>query len=193
MKHTIYLTAIIALFTTCKTNANNEAATEATTTVDTNTQITPPTVETTPYNFEAHSDFQAFWTDFKKAVLSNDREAVAKMTNFPFKDEYGGAYKQLTDFDGLLTEDAKKMPSFTCSNKTIFLNKYDKIFLPETKTAIQTNKYRGYEVDEVLGEDMILNEGEYALEFESKNSRSYNLVFSKMNGKYKLDNMPYYP
>ena len=129
MKHTIYFVAIIALFTACKQNVTTETTTVETTqstvtsaTTDSAVVVSNESTVTTTYNFEAHSDFQVFWSDFKKAVLANDREAVAKMTNFPFKDEFGDSYKQNTDIDGTLSEEAKKMQSFTCSNKTIFLN-----------------------------------------------------------------------
>lgn len=197
MEHTIYLIVITILFTACKQNVSNETVTEevkteVAVTVDTNTQINQPVVETTaPYNFEAHSDFQAFWTDFKKAVLANDREAVTKMTNFPFKDEVGDDIKNSVDIYGKPTEDAKKMQSLTCSNKTAFLNKYDKIFLPATKTAIQADKYRGYEYDDIIGGDVI-NKGEYVLEIYIDARRSYNMAFKKSNGVFKLAYMPYY-
>jgi hypothetical protein len=33
----------------------------------------------------AAKDFQAFWTEFRQAVMANDKEKLASMTRFPFK------------------------------------------------------------------------------------------------------------
>jgi len=33
----------------------------------------------------AAKDFQAFWTEFRQAIMASDKEKVASMTRFPFK------------------------------------------------------------------------------------------------------------
>lgn len=137
------------------------------------------------YQFENHANFKLFWADFKKAVLANDKEAVAQMTLIPFRDEYQEAY--YSNYGG-------EKP-LTANSKSEFLNMYDKIILLDTKAAVQADKYRGYlesSEDEFAVED-ILSKGEYVLEVETNNGRSFNLLFKKKNGKYKLDHMPYYP
>jgi hypothetical protein len=138
------------------------------------------------YQFENHANFKIFWADFKKAVLANDKEAVAKMTLIPFRDEYQEAY--YSNYGG-------EKP-LTANSKSEFLNMYDKIILSDTKAAVQSDKYRGYvesNKDEEWDVEETLSKGEYVLEFETNNGRSYNLLFKKKNGKYKLDHMPYYP
>lgn len=69
------------------------------------------------YNFNDHSDFVVFWSDFKKAVNDNDKEAVLKMTAIPFVDQY----KDVLDNKNSLS-----------SNTTgEFLKNYDKIITQE--------------------------------------------------------------
>lgn len=192
MKNTIYLITIFALVTACKPTVNNQQAeqvSEAIKAVDSNTQATQlnQVVETTTtYAFEAHSNFQAFWIDFKKAVLTNDKEAVAKMTNLPFKDDVADSNNGIEDF--------KKMYSLTCTDKAAFLNKYDKIFISPTITSIKNDKFEKYDAsweEEPNGSPIL--KGEYVLNVDTDDNRMHNMAFRKSNGVFKLAYMPYYP
>lgn len=133
------------------------------------------------YNYGGHTDFNAFWTDFKKAVNSGDKEAILKMTNIPFIDKIEDAYNKST--------------TLTSKNGQIFLSNYDKIFTSNVKKAINKNAYRGYEYDDFIGGDVI-NKGEYLLNVENdiniSNRETCDLVFVKVNGLLKLAYIPYY-
>ena len=65
------------------------------------------------YNYAGHTDFTAFWTDFKKAVASNDKQALIEMTKFTF-----------TDFN----QQAYGKSGLTCKTNVEFLNKLPQIF-----------------------------------------------------------------
>lgn len=116
-----------------------------------------------------HSDFKTFWADFKTVVLANNKTEVLKMTSIPFKDDYQEVYYKA--YGGLTP--------LTCNSSNEFLNKYDKIFTSEVLYSIK--------------EDMVQGEkSEYVLEVKSKSSRSYNLLFKKRSGQFKLSSFPYY-
>jgi hypothetical protein len=59
----------------------------------------------------AQDDFHAFWAKFKTAVASNDKAAVAGMTNFPLSMPYGvetvkSKAEFLDEYDGILNMEA---------------------------------------------------------------------------------------
>jgi len=138
---------------------------------------------TTDYNYAGHGSFRIFWADFKKAITTNNRDAVAEMTYIPFQDIYQETYFNAYGGD----------KPWTANSKSDFLSKYDKIITPETISAVKGNKYRAYEYDEMIEGDVI-KKGEYVLNVsnDGQKSRSYDLAFAKKNGVFKLAYMPYY-
>jgi hypothetical protein len=70
--------------------------------------------------------FKDFWTGFKAAVLAGDREKVADMTAFPFKDGYRDIY------------DAPH--SFSSATREEFLQHYDDIFTGQVLNALREDK-----------------------------------------------------
>ncbi|MBX2910114.1 MAG: hypothetical protein KF706_10820 [Chitinophagales bacterium] len=140
-----------------------------------------PVSSNSEYNFSSHGNFKSFWQDFQKAILTNDRQAVAKMTHYPFRDAYQEVY---------YNSSGGKKP-LTASNENEFINNYDKIIYPSTINSVQSNEIRAYEYNDMIDGDVI-KKGEFLLSTSVPNSdRSYNLAFSKKNGVYKLSYIPY--
>lgn len=83
-----------------------------------------------PAGKSGHGDFKAFWKDFKKAVNADDKEAVAALTYFTFKDT--------RDFGQGI---GKGPNNLTCNTKAEFMNKYDMIFSPALIAAINKDGY----------------------------------------------------
>jgi hypothetical protein len=164
---------------------NTTLTTTKTTTPSTSTTKTTSdnSASTTGYNYAGHGSFQTFWADFKKAITTNDRDAVAEMTYIPFHDKYQETYFNAYGGD----------KPWTANSKSDFLSKYDKIIIPATITAVKGNKYRTYQYEEMIGGDVI-EKGEYLLNVsnEGQKPRSYDLAFAKKNGVFKLVYMPYY-
>lgn len=127
-----------------------------------------------------HTDFAAFWVDFRKAVLAKDKSAVAALAHFPFEDGndlYG------TD------------KSLACADAAVFLQQYDLIFSPPVLAAIKANQHRGYRpVTKDETEEDTIGEDDHVLEvgFDER-SRTRDLLFRKVGGTYKLVGLPYYP
>lgn len=149
-----------------------------------NASTKPSSDPNSEYNYPGHDNFQTFWADFKKAITSNDREAVAKMTHFPFHDTYQELANQGGHGNGV---------PLTAKSKSDFLSKYDKIIIPATIIAVKANKYRAYEYDDWIGGDVI-EKGEFVLKVSNEGySRMFDLAFSKKSGVFKLTYMPFYP
>ncbi len=153
----------------------NKTATSAPSTTNTTTDNS---VSTVSYNFAGHGDFQSFWTDFKKATLTGDKDAVLLMTNFPFEDD------ELAN--GTTGE-------LSCNNSSAFLSKYNRILNSKCIAAINKNNYRGWSNDDLDGMEDVLSEGEFLLNVNYSDVRYQNIVFSKKNGKYMLTRIQYYP
>jgi len=154
---------------------NDSVAPKVATTTSTTENIPSSTGS---YNYAEHSNFQAFWNDFKMAVTSGDKDAVAKMTNIPFKDN---------------TYENGKMGRLSASSVQQFLGNYDKIFTPSVIKAISSNKYRGWpdmSNDEIGPGEDVIKKGEYLLEVFGNDILS--LAFSKKGGVFKLAFIPYY-
>ena len=133
----------------------------------------------TGYNFAGHSNFKTFWADFKKAVNAGDKEAVAKMTYFPFKDSRDLGQGIGTGPNNL-----------TCNNPKDLINKYNKIFLPATIKAISKNSY--HQCVDYDGDPDNKNQKKIpdCYEFLDKDASVW-LDFSKVNGVFKMTNIPY--
>jgi len=132
--------------------------------------------ETATYNKTAHAEFEAFWTDFQRAVSTNDSKTIAEMTSFPFRDG--------NDVYGTVG-------SLTSKDATAFAENFNKIFPQLVKDAVTKSSYRPYD-DNSDGEDVI-EKGDYLLKVPKSSGRSQDLVFTRMNGVYKLNRIQYYP
>ncbi len=134
------------------------------------------------YDYLNHNDFKIFYEDFKKAVNKEDKEAVLKMVNIPFMDNFNDFYY--------------KDKSFTSLDTVSFLNNYDKIFNSNFKLKLNANDYEGwtkeafdkaYEEDQ----DLLITEGQYISCVNYVNLLCF--IYDKHNGKYKLSYIAYYP
>ena len=140
------------------------------------TQTTPPVTET---KTEAHADFKTFWSDFKKAINEGDKDAVASMTNFPFKDKYR---EELYMVEGI----GKSRTSKTSDE---FKANYSRIFTPKVVSKINSNGYIGWDKRDQLGNSSSeFKKGQYFLLYDNDEG----LLFSKVNGVYKLVSIPHY-
>lgn len=201
MRHTIFLLTVSLLIMSCGQNDTNQKELELkerelalkekelalkqkdTTSPETKVAITKSATESLPsssetYNYAGHSNFKTFWNDFKKAVAAGDKDAVAKMTNIPFKDN---------------TYQNGKTGRLSASSVQQFLLNYDKIFTPSVVKAINANKYRGWtdmSNDEIGSGEDVIKKGEYLLEVFGNDILS--LAFSKKGGIFKLTFIPYY-
>lgn len=135
----------------------------------------------------ANDGFHAFFERFRAAVLADDREAVAAMTEFPFVDFRAGSYCE----PGLSAAECSVSPdSLTSADRTAFLAHYDAIFTPAVVAAIRDRKLRGFtpEIDdgEVGGP---IGPGEYLLDLEDAEAQR---VFVIRDGTYRLGRIPFY-
>ena len=135
---------------------------------------------TTDTKVDPHSDFNTFWVDFKQAVNNGDKDAVIKMTNLPFKDAYREKLQMLQ---------GTGKPRTSNSIDEFKLN-YNKIFTAKVISAINSNGYFGWEKRNKLGNSSsVFKKGQYFLIYENEEE---GLLFSKVNGVYKLLSIPHY-
>ena len=126
-------------------------------------------IKTSDNNYAAHSDFQAFWSDFKKAVNTGDKNAVIQMTNIPFKD--------YTVF-----QPGKTGQLLSANSSQQFLTNYGKIFTPSLITAMNEDKYEGWTEGSFK-----VNKGEYILDVIIADPfTTYTIKFTKKGDIYKL-------
>lgn len=131
----------------------------------------------------AHADFQRFYADFRRAVLADDREAVAAMTHLPFVDYRYGDYCEPNVEDCDQPDEA-----LTSINKAVFLEKYDRIFTPEVVAAIRDSRVRqGYPEDGNVAPAVL--DDEYYINLEDTTQQR---VFKRHGGVYKLSRVPFY-
>lgn len=139
----------------------------------------PKDVEAQKKKPNTHSDFQTFWSDFKKAVNEGNIDAVAKMTKIPFKDKYR---EELYMVEGI----GKPRTSNSVDE---FRNNYNRIFTPKVVAVINSNKYIGWASRRKLGNSSNdLKKGEQLVLFEYDEG----LLFGKVSGVYKLLRIPHY-
>jgi hypothetical protein len=135
-----------------------------------------PTAET---KIDVHSDFQTFWADFKKAINDGNKDVVASMTNIPFKDKYR---EELSMVQGI----GKPRTSNSIDE---FKSNYSKIFTSKVISLINSNEYIGYEKRSQIGNSSgDFKKGQYLLLYDNDEG----LLFSKVNGVYKLLSIPHY-
>ncbi len=127
--------------------------------------------------------FNTFFAAFKKAVVANDKNAVAAMVNFPFYDRTAEVFS-----DSVKSAESK--------NKAAFLKSYDLIFTKSVKAAIA----KGKPYTKIKGEDNPGGGGPEFGEFQLNNDdyneseeRQSPLFFKKIKGKYKLVGISYNP
>lgn len=146
---------------------------------DQHSQTTKPNVEKNQPNQEStvtDDDFTGFWNKFKQAILSKDKKEVANFIEFPFKDNYNDVY----GIDH----------SLSCVNVNEFMEKYDSIFDIFVIKALEADNYRGYDKDYAEYGD-IIDTSDYLLTTKSPD-RPKDLVFKKINNKYRLTAIQYY-
>lgn len=148
-------------------------------------QISFPAQAATPAQNAQAARFHGFFVAFRTAVLKGDRNAVASMTQFPFKDFRSGNYCEPGD------KACKVSPDSAASrDRAQFLAKYDRIFTPAVVAAIRANRVRGFRhgVDdgEVGGP---IAAGEYLLDAEDVGDQR---VFVPVGTSWKLARIPFY-
>ncbi len=138
----------------------------------------PNTTQTATTVTSDHSKFANFWTDFKSAVLSNDKEAVFALTNLPF-DDANDVYS--------------KTNSVTSKSKEQFMSNFDRIFNPDVINAIKNNKYYAC-AGELVEEEPSLK-GTYILTVEHgrRGKELQDLAFRKIKGNFMLYTIQYWP
>lgn len=133
---------------------------------------------------KSHARFQTFFEDFRTAVLANDRDAVAAMTQFPFTDYRPGNYCE----EGVACEISPA--SATSRTKAEFLARYDRIFTPAVIAGIRDRQLRAFQSgvdDGEVGGPIV--RGEHILQLDDAGDQR---VFSLHGGVYKLDRIPFY-
>jgi hypothetical protein len=146
---------------------------------DQHSQTTKLSVENNQPNQErtvTDDDFAIFWNKFKQAILNKDKKEVVNFVEFPFKDNYNDVY----DIDH----------SLSCLTADEFMEKYDSIFDSFVIKAIETDNHRGYDKNYAEYGD-IIDTSDYLLITKSPD-RPKDLVFKKINNKYRLTSIQYY-
>lgn len=110
-----------------------------------------------PAQAEVSADAQAFWTKFRAAVLTGDKDKVLSITQFPFKTR------------GDLDDDPIRS-----HNKKSFLKNYDKIFSEHSYDASMTVKKVIEKKEKIIAKDF-LHENSIRIE---------NLIFEKNKGQW---------
>lgn len=139
-------------------------------------------------DYSAHTNFNIFWKNFKDAVLARDKNAVLNMTNIPF-------------IDNMQDNDVSNDPSLTSKTSEVFLSKYNILFSSTIIKTIKNAKFKkwpervkGEDENDVLGDNgpgLYEDKGSYLLITPIVN-RSLNLEFKKINGIFKLTDIPFY-
>lgn len=128
--------------------------------------------------------FASFFAAFRKAVLSGDRQAVVRMTHFPFTDYRDGRFCEPGDSGCTVTSD-----TLTSRNAATFLRNYDRIFTPEVVGAIRAGKVSGFvrrrDDGDVAGP---IGEGEYLLDTADPDAQR---VFVRPGETWTLERIPF--
>ncbi|WP_334181365.1 hypothetical protein [Novosphingobium sp.] len=118
------------------------------------------------------ASFQTFFTQFRQAVLANDRNRVADMTVLPFKDFSGGEVDR------------------SAATKAQFLAHYDRIFTPAVIAGIRAGKVRAFKPGSDDGEAPgPISKGEYLLDIPEYADQ---LIFAPTQSGYRLNRIPFY-
>lgn len=129
--------------------------------------------------------FRVFFATFRKAVLANDRNAVASMTSLPFVDFRIGHYCEAGDTACNISPD-----TLTSASRAAFLAKYDRIFTPAVVAAIRAGRVRGFKPGDDDGEaGGPIVKGEYLLDAEDAGNQR---VFVPVGSSWKLARIPFY-
>jgi hypothetical protein len=150
------------------------------------------------YNYSSHNNFNKYWADFKRAVNDDDRNAVLKMTNFPFEDNYGDTYGSLGNLSGEEPGDNRTLTSVTPEE---FLNNYNKMFYDCVRKTIRTATFQTFGKEEmenypVEGPGLYKCTDDAYLLYIKHDSKCesfepYMFIFQKIDGVYKLSSIPY--
>jgi hypothetical protein len=136
-------------------------------------QTTTVVPQNTATKVEAHSDFNTFWADLKKAINDGNQDAVASMVVIPFKDKY-------TDE---LSKYVQGMGKTRTSNSILeFKNNFSRIFSKNLVNLINSNKYIGWASRNDLGNaGAELKKGDYFIQNDDE-----GFLIRKQNGVYKI-------
>ncbi|GAB2517460.1 hypothetical protein [Lysobacter humi (ex Lee et al. 2017)] len=145
------------------------------------------------YRYERHTDFRPFFEDFRHAVLTDDRQAVARMTAYPFRDfanvsPPAGTACDVPD-DGCSAAEihAKR----TSRNAGEFLARYARIFGPGVREALRARLVRrsGHYGGDDYGP---LQQGEVLLDAPEIDDQR---VFARTgrDGRFRMVRIPFYP
>ena len=132
------------------------------------------------YRFEEHSNLRSFWTDLQNAMTSKDKNAIARMMNFPFVDYNELAYGR----DGL-----------TSRTNADFLDRFDRIF-PRCSYAeiARGSPDRVGEITNLEREAGVTHQ--FLLRGSCRDEQGLAPLgydFGKVNGKYRLLGLLYSP
>jgi hypothetical protein len=125
--------------------------------------------------------FNHFWTAFKHAVVSDNREAVLGMVALPFTDGYGDIYTP--------------KESLSSRTRAELIRHYDALFNEAVTQAITNDAYRAHtprmfaEGASGSGDDVI-DEGDYVLQPKTDGR---DILFRMIDGRYMLTGIAYYP
>lgn len=120
----------------------------------------------------SQQSFKAFFSDFRSAVLADDRARVAGMVKLPFKDFSEGPVNR------------------SAATRAQFIANFDKLFTPGVVAAIRAGKIRAFRPGSDDGEAPgPLMKGEYLL---NATDIKEQLVFSPKGGGYVLSRIPFY-
>lgn len=134
-----------------------------------------------------HTQFDAFFADFRQAVLDNDRQRVAELTSYPFIDYRIGRYCEPGQADCVVADD-----SLTSADEAAFLANYDRIFTAPVIQAIRNSATEaapaGADMDEAAGP---IIPGEFILR---AGGPDHERVFRReaQTGPYRLQRVPFY-
>lgn len=136
-------------------------------------QTTNVVLQNTATKVEAHSDFNTFWADLKKAINDGNKDAVASMVVIPFKDKY-------TDE---LSKYVQGMGKTRTSNSILeFKNNFSRIFSKNVVNLINSNKYIGWASRNDLGNaGAVLKKGDYFIQNDDE-----GFLICKQDDVYKI-------
>ena len=113
-----------------------------------------------------------FFQEFKAAVAAGDKEKVASMTAFPFKDSNGEVYEK----------EPGGAKALSAKTKEQFLEKYDRLFDAVRKDAIAKGKGEPYVFYGGEGDPPTKMRGQYEIA---------GLIFKTVKGQLRLSEIPY--
>lgn len=129
---------------------------------------------------EMDNDFKTFWEELKFSVKNNKKESIINLVQVPFLDGYGDVYNPIE--------------SLTSNSRKKIIENYEAIFNEEVKKAIIEDRYRTHNPQMFIdGDDFydVIEKNEFLLQ-PNTNIQNRDLIFKKVNDKYKITGIQYY-